>query len=145
MIKAQSAPVSNADFTCSSVDTAGWEDVTIVFHLGVTDTAMTVLKLQESNDDSTWTDVTGGSFSSSLPTALDDGSTWAWRLRCAAHKRYLQIVGTADTAFPGQGPDPGPELPADLGVAASAIAILSGPNQEPDTATERGFLYEAVV
>lgn len=145
MIKAQSAPVSGADFTCSSVDTTGFEDVTVVFHVGDTDTALTVLKLVESNDDSTWTDVTGGDYSSSLPAATDDGKTWAWRLLTAAHKRYLSIVATVDTAYAGDPeaiPDP---IPADLGATATAFAILSGAQQAPDTATERGLNYEATV
>ena len=127
------------------VDTAGWEDVTIVFHVGFTDTALTVLKLVESDDDSTWTDVTGGSYSSSLPAGTDDGLTWAWRLLTAAHKRYLSIVATADTAYPGDPeaiPDP---IPADLGATATAFAILSGPQQTPDSATERGLTNEVTV
>ena len=55
----------------AGVDASGFSAVFGAFFIGATDGAMTTLKVQESDDNSTWTDVSGASFTT-LPGAIDD-------------------------------------------------------------------------
>ena len=64
--------VNNASVTCTAVDRKGFDYAVVRLILGSTDIALTALKLQESDDNSTCTDITGLDFSVSpatLPTA----------------------------------------------------------------------------
>ena len=58
----------------AGVDASGFSAVFGAFFLGAID-GVTALKVQESDDDSTWTDVSGASFTT-LPGATDDNKVW---------------------------------------------------------------------
>lgn len=131
------APVSIKDDTAwvsDEIDTAGWEYCTIICNLGVTDIAVALLKVQESDVTGTgFADVTGLVFGTStgidgsvsaLPSAADDGKIFIFDIDCRSRERYLDLVATA-----GDGA---------LGTFLSAIAILSRGKQAPVTAADRG-------
>lgn len=127
------AIVDNASYTTASVDTAGWDYAQIVVYLGATDIAMVALKVQESDDDSSYSDVTGLVFgtsnqisgsASTLPSATDDNKFFLFDVDLRGRKRYLDLVATA-----GDGT---------AGTYLTAFAILSKGKDGPVTAAERG-------
>jgi hypothetical protein len=122
------AIVDNGSFTTASIDTKGWDYCTILISLGASDIAMAALKLQESDVDSGYADVSGADFSVSpatLPSATDDNKIYAIFVDCRKRKRFLDLLATA-----GDGT---------AGTFLSAIAILSKGREWADTATERGL------
>lgn len=119
------AIVDNASFATASIDTKGWNYVTILFILGAADIAMSALKLQESDTDSSYADITGATFAGSLPSATDDNKIYAFHVNLLGRKRYLDVVATG-----GDGA---------AGTYGTCLAILSRGEQAPDTATLRGL------
>lgn len=132
---APAAIIDNASATATAIDTNGYDDVEIILALGATDIAMTALKVQESDDDSTYTDIDDtvvgtatdlDGNTSSLPSATDDDSVILFNIDMLGKKRYLKVVATfgdgttggyiAGTARLSRG-----ETPTD---AASAGALL---------------------
>jgi hypothetical protein len=95
------------------------------------DIAMAVAKLQMSNTDGSYADVTGGDFSVSpatLPSATDDGTWVAWHVNLVGKKRYFDVsLTTGDGA---------------AGTYLAAFAILSRGEQAPATAAARGLGQE---
>ncbi|MDQ2946393.1 MAG: hypothetical protein M3Y27_10700, partial [Acidobacteriota bacterium] len=68
------AAVKSASLTCNSVDRHGFDYANFRTVLGTTDTPFTALKLQESDDNATWTDIPGLDYSIApavLPSASD--------------------------------------------------------------------------
>ena len=127
------AIVNNTSHTTASVDTNGWDYATIIVDLGATDIALTALKVQESDDDSSYADVTGLVFgtsntiagsASTLPSATDDNKFFVFDVDLRGRKRYLDLVSTV-----GNG---------STGAYLSAICILSKGKDGPVTAAERG-------
>lgn len=123
----------NTALTTASVDTKGWGYAKFVLYLGATDIAMTVLKLRESDDDSTYSDVTGAIYgtsnniagsTSALPTATDDNKFFTIEVDLRGRKRYLDLSATA-----GDGA---------TGTYASVHCVLSRAADGPVTAAERG-------
>lgn len=115
-----------ASFATTSIDTKGWKYCTILFCLGATDIAMTALKVQEADDDSTYVDITGATFAGALPSATDDNKVYAFHINLRGNrKRYLDLVATA-----GDGA---------AGTFGSAIAILSNGEANPASATAAGL------
>jgi hypothetical protein len=97
------ALVDNASFTVADVDGRGWEYAVINCYLGATDIAMTALKVQESDDDSTYSDISATVFgtadndtgsTSTLPSATDDNKFFSFFLDLRGRKRYLRLVAT---------------------------------------------------
>lgn len=129
------ALVDNGSFTVVDVDAGGQgaRYVDFLVKFGATDIACTAFKLQESDDDSSYDDVPGASFTGSdLPQDDDDHTTWHIGVNMAnGRKRYLRLVLTA-----GNG---------STGVQATAVALLSQLEVAPTTATERGFAGEKLV
>lgn len=130
----ETALVDNGSFTVADIDAggrgAGAVDFLIV--LGGADIATTVLKVQESDDDTTYTDITDGGFTgSALPSATSDNTIWRIRVNMKGKKRHLRLVFTV-----GDG---------STGVTATVIAILSQLQIAPTTATERGLAGEIFV
>jgi hypothetical protein len=128
------AIVDNASLTTASIDTLGYDYCEIYLYLGATDIAMTVLKVQESDTDSGYADVTGlvygtsagiGGSTSALPTATDDNKCFKFEVDLRGRKRYLDLVATC-----GDGA---------AGTYATAFALLSRAKDTPVTATERNF------
>lgn len=97
--------IDDASLTGLSIDTLGAGYCEVIIELGATDIAMTVLKMQESDDNSAWSDISGATFDGgkntdggtlALPSATDDGQTIVFQVDCGAglRKRYLKVVGT---------------------------------------------------
>ncbi len=122
------AIVDNASFTTNSIDTAGYGKLAVYFSLGATDIAMTALKLQESDDDSSYGDITGcvygASGAAALPTADDDNKVFGFFVNLAGRKRYIDVVATA-----GNGA---------AGTFGTCIAVLYN-GEGINTAAERGL------
>lgn len=116
------AIVDNASFTTNSIDTKGWSYCTILFSLGATDIAMAALKVQESDTDGSYADITGATFASALPGATDDNKIYAFHINLIGRKRYLDVVATA-----GDGT---------AGTFGSCVAILSRGDTAPDSAAD---------
>lgn len=124
----------NASLTTASIDTQGYDYLRVFVYLGATDIAMTALKLQESDSDGSYADVTGlvygtsngiAGTASSLPSATDDNKCFVFEVDLRGRKRYFDLVATA-----GDGT---------AGTYACAFALLSKAKDYPVTASERGF------
>jgi len=125
------AIVDNAAFTTASVDCKDVQEVTFVVYLGALDIALSAFKLRESDDDSSYSDVSGADFSASLPAATDDNKVYAIHVsNMSGRKRYLDLSLTG-----GDGA---------AGTYATVIA-LTVPKAEPSTATTRGYAAELIV
>lgn len=122
------AIVDNAAFTTASVDTLGYDYAQVIVYFGAMDIAIAAMKLRESDDDSTYTDVTGGDYSGSLPSASADNTFYAWNVDLRGKKRYLDVSLTG-----GDGT---------AGTYATVIAVLSRGATNPSSATGRGFAAE---
>lgn len=128
------AIVDNAAFTTAEIDTLGFDYCTIYGHLGATDIAMTVLKVQESDTSgSGFADVTGLVFGTStntagsvstLPSATDDNKFFAFEIDLRGRKRYLDLNATM-----GDGT---------VGGFFVAWAVLERAEEMPNSASDRG-------
>lgn len=127
------AIVNNASYTTASIDTRGYKYCRVVVHLGATDIAMAALKVQESDTDGSYADVTGlvfgtsentGGSASTLPSATDDNKFFFFEIDLRKRKRYLDLVATA-----GNG---------STGTYLTAWAELYEGETLPDTAAEEG-------
>lgn len=129
------AIVDNAAFTTASVDCRGWKEVVFLVTLGALDIALAAFKLRESDDDSSYSDVSGADFSVSpltLPAATDDNKLYAVFVNMAnGRKRYLDLSLTG-----GDGA---------AGTYATVLAILSRGEDVPYNATTRGLAQQAIV
>lgn len=129
------AAVNNASYTCASTDTLNFCLATLRIHLGATDAALSAMKLQESDDNSTWSDVPGGDFSVSpatLPTATSDNSIYEVQVSLRGNrKRYLKPVITV-----GNGA---------TGAFVSAEFILSRGEQAAAIPADQGLAQRLIV
>lgn len=139
-ITAPAAIVDNSGFTTASIDTTGWDYCTIVVQFGAMDIAMAALKVQTSDTDGSYADVTGlvygtstnsAGSTSTLPAADSDGTLFAFHIDLRKVKKYLDVVATG-----GDG---------SAGTYMSAFAILSRGESSPSTAAGRGFAQELVL
>jgi len=88
---------TNASTDGDSVDCKGYSSALAVFRVGTTDGNIDVLKLQESDNDSTWADISGAAWTGTdLPGNTDDDSTFAISLDLRKRKRYLRWVVSED-------------------------------------------------
>ena len=134
------AIIDNASATTNSVNTEGFAYATFLVELGATDIALTALKLQESDTDGSYADVTGAIFgtsadptgtTSTLPSATDDNKMYAIYVDLKGRKKYLDLVITV-----GDG---------STGGYVSAQCILSGADIQPHTAAGLGLGQYLVV
>ncbi|HEY8562799.1 MAG TPA: hypothetical protein VIL74_20645 [Pyrinomonadaceae bacterium] len=128
------AIVDNAAVTTGAVDVKGWSKACFVVQLGALDIAITAMKLRESDDNSSYSDISGADFSVSpltLPSATDDNKLFAIFVDLRGRKRYLDLSLTC-----GDGA---------AGTFVSVMAILDGGAEHPNTATERGLSQQAIV
>ena len=98
------ALVNNASVNCSAVDRRGFDYAVFRVVLGSTDAALTALKLQESDDNSTYTDVPGLDYAvspASLPSASDDNHVFTFDVDLRGRKRYLKPVVTVGNGTNG--------------------------------------------
>lgn len=139
-ITSPAAIVDNSGFVTTALDTKGWDYCTIVVQLGASDIAMAALKVQTSDTDGSYADVTGlvygtstnsAGSTSALPTADEDALLFAFHIDLRKVKRYLDLVATA-----GNGSQ---------GTYLSAFAILSRGAEAPNSASERGFAQELIL
>jgi hypothetical protein len=99
MLPAVSA--NGAAFTTTAADSLATgiksDYATIIVNLGAMASALTVLKLTESDDNTTYGDVTGfvGGTNFTLPTATDDNKFVVFQVDMKARKRYLKVEATA--------------------------------------------------
>lgn len=120
------ARLNNAAVTVSSVDRRGFDYANIEAIVGANDIGFTVFKLQESDDNATWSDVPGGdySISATLP-ANTPNVIYGWDVDLKAHKRYLRVAATV-----GNGTS---------GLFLTVIALLARAEQAPSTAASRNL------
>lgn len=123
------AIVDNAAVTVAEVDTLGFRKLEWLVILGATDIAVAAFKATQSDTaGSGHADISGGDFSVSpatLPSATDDNKVFSINIDLLGKKRYHDLVLTA-----GDGT---------AGTYFTVLAILSEPEQWPDTAAERGY------
>lgn len=128
------AIVDNASLTTASIDTLGYAYCRIFVRLGAMDIAMTALKVQESDNDSSYADVTGlvygtstdiAGSTSALPSATDDNKCFVFEIDLRGRKRYLDVVATC-----GDGA---------AGTYVDVFALLSHAQSVPVTKTERNY------
>jgi hypothetical protein len=118
------------------IDTKGFRAVTFLMLLGVTDAAVSVFKVLESNDPAMAgaNDVPGADFSvlpATLPTATNDGNMFAIYLNLQGRKRYLDLSLTIGA---GAG-----------GAQTAVVAILDRAEETPVGAVERGVLQHLIA
>lgn len=126
--------LDDASAVTVEIDTIDFDYCTIFCQLGVTDIAMTVLKVQESDTSgSGMADVTGlvwgtssniAGSTSTLPIATNDDTWFVFDIDLKGRKRYLDVVATMDNGT--------------LGGFFVAHAILSRAKDGPTTAAQRG-------
>ncbi len=96
------ARINNAAVTVAGVDRRGFDYANIEATIGANDIGFTVFKLQESDDNSTWSDVPGGDYSAA---ATLPGNTpnviYGWDVDLKARKRYLRIAATVGNGTSG--------------------------------------------
>ena len=135
--------VNGASVTTTAFDTLGFDSAKVKFVLGVTDAALTALKIQESDDSgmSSATDVTGlvyatstdldSGSTSALPTATDDNKAFVFHIDLRGRKRYLDLVATVASGTTG----------ANL----YAEAELGKASEGPTSATTRGYASNLIA
>lgn len=124
----------NATLTTTSIDTNGWDYLDIYVLFGAMDIAMATLKLQTSDTDGSYGDITGGNFATSpatLPAATDDNTCYAWHVDLRGKKRYFDV-----SAVTGDGA---------AGTYVTIFAFLSRGEKSPSTAALRGLNQELFV
>jgi hypothetical protein len=129
------ARINNAAVTCASVDRRGFDYAVVRVAIGATDVGITALKLQESDDNSTFTDVPGTDYSVApltLPSSANGNTLWEWQVDLrGSRKRYLKPVITI-----GNGT---------LGAFVAAEVELFRAEQAPYNASTQGLAGVAVV
>jgi hypothetical protein len=79
------------------IDRLGFEEALVVVNSGANGAGGTVnVKVQESDDNSTWADVAGAAFAQI--TEANDNTVYVGRLNLVSRKRYLRLVAAVGTA-----------------------------------------------
>jgi hypothetical protein len=129
------ARLNNTAITSASVDRKGFNYAAIRVAIGATDIGFTIFKLQESDDNTTFTDIAGADFSVSplsLPASGATDTLWEWQVDLrGSRKRYLKPALTV-----GNGTS---------GAFVSVTAELSRAEQAPANATAEGLAGVATV
>ena len=128
---AEESVSTSATSNSSGIDTLGLGDALFVVIPTTLDGAPTAVKVQDSPDNSAWADVSGAALSD-FPGASDDGKRYAIFVSKAgtAHDRYLRLVYTQG----GSGSS-----------TVTATAFFSNANEQPNSATDRGYEAEAIA
>jgi hypothetical protein len=129
------ARINNAAVTCASVDRRGFDYAAVRVAIGATDIGFTTFKLQESDDNTTFTDIVGADYSVAplaLPGSSNGNTLWEWQVDLrGGRKRYLRPALTV-----GNGT---------LGAFVCAEVALSRAEQAPFNANTQGLAGLAVV
>lgn len=120
------APIVGNDtaYTCTAVDCLGWGRATIVVSVGAIAIDMDSLKIQESNDNSTYVDVSGLTFTTPTTAGYAGKIIVGTVPLRGSHRRYLKPVA-----------DPGAD-----DTLLSILCILSEPVVSPTSTTEAGAI-----
>lgn len=133
IVIAPAAISDNASPTTTAIDTLGFDYLEVDVILGAMDIAMAVLKMQSSDTDSSYADVTGliwgtsaniAGATSTLPSATDDTKIFSFQIDLRGQKRYFDLVATT-----GDGA---------AGTYIAATARLSRGKTGPITAAQQG-------
>lgn len=133
IVTSPAAIVDAGSFTTNSIDTAGYDYLQVIVTVGALDIAMTALKLQTSDTDGSYGDLTGAVFgtstnidgsTSALPSATDDNKLFVIEVDLRGKKRYFDLVATM-----GDG---------SVGGFVAAVAVLSKGEISPLTAAASG-------
>lgn len=130
------AIVNNTSYTTATIDTLGYNYLTVYCYIGALDIAFTALKLQQSDDSgmSGAADISGCVYgtstdaygtASALPTDTNDNKIFAFHVNLSGKKRYVDLVATI-----GNG---------STGGFMSAFAVLSNGQSEPNSLTDQNF------
>lgn len=123
--------IDNESATAVVIDSKGFDYLTLYALIGITDIAMSALKLQECDtSDGTYADVPDGDIDP-LPDADDDSSIYGFFVTLIGRKRYFKLLATA-----GDGT---------AGVNIAALALLTRGKDGASDATSRGLAGQAVV
>lgn len=116
----------------TGIDTAGLGDAVFVVVPTAIDGAATEIVVQDSPDNSTWTDTE--STLATFPGASDDDSRYVLFVSKAgtAHDRYLRLSYTQGGA-------------GSAGATLTAFAMFYSPNEIPDTAALRGVAAQVIA
>jgi hypothetical protein len=99
------ARINNSAVTCASVDRRGFDYAVVRVAIGATDVGFTVFKLQEADDNATFTDIPGADFSIAplaLPTSGSSDTIWEWQVELiGSRKRYLRPAITVGNGTSG--------------------------------------------
>ncbi len=109
-----------------TIDTLGYHSLTVIVQAGAVGANMDSLKMQNSDDGSTWGDVTNGAFTAPTTSAAN---TVAAGFFTVPAKRYYRVQSDAGASV----------------TLLSALAILQRANQSPETATERGLGQQIIL
>lgn len=118
-----------ASATAASIDTLGFDFLKVVVLLGASDIAMDALKLQTSDTDGSYADLTGCVFgtstnlagsTSTLPSSTDDNKFFVFYVDLRGKKRYFDLVATAGDGSAGTYLTAWAELYRGEGMAATA-------------------------
>jgi len=127
------AIVDDASWTSQVIDTLGYDYATVIFQFGAMDIEMAALYVQESDDNSSYTNVAGTIFgtsntiagtTSALPINTDDNLVERVDIDLRGKKRYLKCVATG-----GNG---------SAGTYLNAMVLLSRAEQVGTTASTLG-------
>lgn len=133
IVTSPAAIVDAGSYTTNAIDTAGFDYLTVLVAVGFLDIAMTVLKLQTSDTNGSYGDLTGAVFgtstnidgaTSTLPAADDDNKLFAIEVDLRGKKRWFDLVATM-----GDG---------STGGFIAAVAILSKGENIGNTAAAYG-------
>ena len=133
-IRTPQAIVDAGSWTTTAIDTKGWDYMSVFVMFGATDIDMVALKLQTSDEDGSYADLTGADFTvapATIPQDDDDNTVWAIHVDLRDKKRFFDLVATA-----GDGT---------AGTYLVAWAELSRGENVPSSATERGLAQELIV
>ena len=129
------ARINNSAVTCASIDRRGFDYAVVRVTIGATDIGFTTFKLQESDDNSTFTDIGGADYSVSPltpPSSSNSNTIWEWQVDLrGSRKRYLRPAITI-----GNGSS---------GAFVAAEAELFRAEQAPYNASTQGLTGVAVV
>lgn len=120
----------------TAADGLGFHYASIYFQLGATDIAVAELSLYESDDDSTYTQITTpvttnyATSPNTLPSATADGTCVAWFIDLRNRKRYIRV-----NAKGGNG---------SVGAYAYSFALLWNADETPSTVTKRGLAQQII-
>ncbi len=126
-------PVDNNNTATNGVsfDTrslGGTGSVACIVSIGNSAGTTSVFKIEESDNDSSWSDTTGGAFTA-LTTGSDNTIYGAFIPCDGTHKRYFRVSITSSAAA----------------MLVSAIWIGAKNCQSPNSATERGVTEQLVI